>query len=867
MKNLALIFMFFLPIFGFSQVNDSFSDGNFINNPFWTGSTSNFTVNNLFQLQSNAQVSGTSSLFTVSEAFENAQWESWIKIQFTPSSGTISTYSSNYAAVYLASDNIDISNGCNAYFVKIGDIQDDVSLWLQQGATKTKIIDGKDKRSDGNPVEMRIKVTRDANGNFALYSKLSTETDFFLEGTTQNNMVKTSNFFGVSFVNTAKTGSSYYFDDIIVTGTKPLDKEAPIWLSFTLEQPNKLKLGFSEPMDFSKSTFTVDNNIGNPSSQLSSSNNNTITLTFANSFETGKIYNLVTSGLTDLSQNALVITSKRIGIKEKITVGDLIINEIMFENPLNSYEYLEIYNTSNKLLDLSGLLFTTRKTDGQLNAGNTIPLETTLLPHGYLAFCANAETVHNFHTCPAESNIITTSWSTLNNEGSTIVLANVDKDTIYDEVNYNVKWHNTWVTNPKGIALERNAPELPAQNAASWHSALSVGNYGTPGYKNSEFQDVIAPVKIAFTLIEPNILNLDYSEAMDFSKAIFMVDGNFGSPVTQVISSNKASIELTFSNNFEKGKIYKLTAIGLTDIAGNEIEITQQNFGITEKLAQDDLIFNEIMFENPVNSVEYIELYNKSDKLIDLSGLMFSTRKLDGTLNTGNTIPPQTQILPHGYVVLCSDAALLQNYYAISPESNIVTTDWSTLNNESGTLVLTNSEKDSIFDEFTYNEKWHHILLKNHKGVALERIHPNLTSNDPNSWHSAASDVNYGTPGSKNSQFRDIFNPTANDKFVWLEPENFSPDNDGVDDVCIIRYKTETEGFVANAIILNAVGAKVYQLATNILLSSEGFLTWDGRNTAGKNTNVGVYMLYIELFNPNNGQRKQIKLPIVVSSR
>ena len=60
--------------------------------------------------------------------------------------------------------------------------------FVQEGTKKTKIIDGIDKRTDGNSVEMRIKVTRDADGNFSLYSKLPTETDFVLEGTTQNNI-------------------------------------------------------------------------------------------------------------------------------------------------------------------------------------------------------------------------------------------------------------------------------------------------------------------------------------------------------------------------------------------------------------------------------------------------------------------------------------------------------------------------------------------------------------------------------------------------------------------------------------------------------------------------------------------------------
>jgi hypothetical protein len=182
-------------------------------------------------------------------------------------------------------------------------------------------------------------------------------------------------------------------------------------------------------------------------------------------------------------------------------------------------------------------------------------------------------------------------------------------------------------------------------------------------------------------------------------------------------------------------------------------------------------------------------------------------------------------------------------------------------------LVLINASKDTIYDELTYNVKWHHALVKNPKGVALERINPNLPTQYAASWHSASSESNYGTPGYKNSQFREINSAALIEKFVWTDPEAFSPDNDGVDDVCIIRYKTDSNGYVANAVILNAVGMKVFQLASNILLSNEGFLVWDGRTTTGKNANAGIYVLYFEMFNPETGTRKQLKLPIVVSCR
>jgi hypothetical protein len=594
MKKSSLFFMILAPFFCSAQVNDSFLDGNFINNPIWSGSTSNFTVNSALQLQSQATTTSTSWLFTPSEAFDDAVWECWVKIAY-------STSASNYASVYLTSDRNDLSSGCNGYYVQIGGTNDEVSLFVQEGTKKTKIIDGTDKRTDGNPVELRIKVTRDARGNFTLYSKKPTETDFVTEGTTTNNTLKGETYFGLLYANTSTTGSAYYFDDIVVTGHKAPDVEAPQWTSFTLEQPNMLKLFFSEPMDFSKAAFSVDKAVGDPTSQ---------------------------------------------------TVAD-----------------------------------------------------------------------------------------------------------------------------------------------------------------------------------------------------------------------DKSSIVLNFSSDFERGTIYTLQVSGLTDLAGNALPEAQRSIGIIEAKAEGDLRINEVMFENPLNSLEYLEIYNNSEKVIDVSGLVFTIRKTDGSLNTGNKIPTQTWMLPHGYLALCENADSLRKYHHCPPEANIITSGWSSLNNECATLVLTDATKDTIYDELTYNSKWHHVLVKNPKGVALERINPQLPTQYQASWHSAASEVNYGTPGYLNSQYRDILSVNSEQKTVWLESEDFSPDNDGVDDVCFVKYKTDADGYVANAIILNAVGVKVYHLATNILLSSEGFLSWDGRTDAGRVANTGVYILYFEMFNPKTGARKQLKLPVVVSSR
>ena len=69
---------------GFSQFTDSFSDGNFTNNPVWLGDIGNFEVDAAFKLHLNDSTANTSYLSTSSNAIINGSWEFEIKLDFDP---------------------------------------------------------------------------------------------------------------------------------------------------------------------------------------------------------------------------------------------------------------------------------------------------------------------------------------------------------------------------------------------------------------------------------------------------------------------------------------------------------------------------------------------------------------------------------------------------------------------------------------------------------------------------------------------------------------------------------------------------------------------------------------------------------------
>ena len=113
----TLVFIFtFICFFSISQITDDFSDGDFINNPGWSGSTNDFIVNSDLKLQLNNTEAALSFLSIENNLNpqNNNEWRFWIKQAFSPSSA-------NYGRFFLSADNPDLSLCLNGYYLQLGE--------------------------------------------------------------------------------------------------------------------------------------------------------------------------------------------------------------------------------------------------------------------------------------------------------------------------------------------------------------------------------------------------------------------------------------------------------------------------------------------------------------------------------------------------------------------------------------------------------------------------------------------------------------------------------------------------------------------------------------------------------------------------
>ena len=226
-----LLILLFSTSTAIAQVYDNFSDGDFTRDPNWFGMQHNFEIDAENRLHLNAPGENSSSYLCLkSQILETASWEISIKLDFNPSS-------SNYLDWYLTANDSLLENCSEAYFVRIGNSEDELSLYRQENGETTKIIDGLDGRININPVNIKVKVERLLGGNWSLWVDLLDENGWVLEGSVQDHQINSTGYSGINCVYTSTRSDKFYFDDVFIDGDPYIDSIPPdLIIAETLEE-------------------------------------------------------------------------------------------------------------------------------------------------------------------------------------------------------------------------------------------------------------------------------------------------------------------------------------------------------------------------------------------------------------------------------------------------------------------------------------------------------------------------------------------------------------------------------------------------------------------------------------------------------
>jgi len=844
-----------------AQVKDDFSDGDFTRNPAWSGDTGKFEVNAAGQLHLVASGADTSVLVTGNSRVERTEWTFWVKLSFN-------TSANNYARVYLVSDNSNLESPLNGYFLQIGGSNDSISFIKQTGSQLATLFRGNFSCTNHSTNVLRMKMIHDSTGMWTLFSDNTGGTNYQEEGHCIDSGIFFSTWFGVYCRYTASNSAKFYFDDFYV-GFIRVDTLPPSVNSLALADSTTLVVSFSENVGSASAQdihHYFSKMYGNPlMAKPDPVQGEKVVLTFQQPFADEISDTLVVSGISDLAGNLMPKTAVPF-FNHRVKTWDVIMDEIMADpepvTGLPESEYVELYNRTRFPISLDGWTF-------EYGSSAKIFPGVSISPYGFLILTRGI--MMNFYGPCVD---LFTSYSTLSNEGTTLVLKNASGKVIHS-VMYSSGWYQDPLKENGGWSLEMMDTENPCGCLDNWKAAVDAKG-GTPGAINSvhaSSPDNLQPYLKRAWIISDSTVEIMFSESMDslsLSDANqWQLDQDGYSPIgISAIPPGYSSAYLNLSKPLERKQLYYLSCKNPpSDCAGNLLDTVRQiRIGLPDSIHPGDIVINEILANPATDGEKFIEIFNRSEKILNLQELALGF--YDSIQTPTNDLKPVSE---SGYISCPGDFSILtkgpgdilKRYYCPDPDAFVQMSALPSLDRSQGFVVLARKNDGIFIDRVHYSPLMYSDLLTNTNGVSLERLNPALPSEDISNWHSASENCGFATPGYQNSEFLRMDPGTES---VNLSPDVFTPDDDGKDDVLLIGFTLDDPGYLVNITIFDAGGNRVRCLAKNRLLSTEDGIIWDGRDDKNQKSPIGIYVLYIELLKPE-GKTRQLKKICVLGGK
>jgi hypothetical protein len=553
-------------------------------------------------------------------------------------------------------------------------------------------------------------------------------------------------------------------------------------------------------------------------------------------------------------------------LSAQIKPYDILINEFMPAPAANSglpnSEYIELYNRSNTNFDLKDY----KIWNGSVS---TVLPNYKLMSKAYVVIYTQKTGVFFKPYCTDTIAMPTTNkLVTLSNPSDTFYLTAPDGKVI-DVASFDLSFYQNVGKAEAGLALERTQPNAPC-SPLTWTPSIDKKG-GTPAKTNSVVDltmDKTPPILERFYVKNSTTIVLIFDKSLNRDTAIKTQNYQLNAIEIKSIDTIKPafnSVEINLKNALKKDSIYTLIVkTSLKDC--QNIPLSKNvilDIRLPEKPKAKDLIINEILTNPELGDSRFIELYNNSQKALDIVGLQVK----DFTKNDVKTINSNFLLLPNKYVVLTEKPYTIRNRYHVpdSAKFNILKNKLPTWNEASGNVSIL-SDSSKIIDSFSYLKSWQNPLLSTTDGVSLERLNPDSSSLSFENWQSASEKSGFATPAQKNSQFHNFRKDPSVSSPFWLEKNSFSPDDDGFEDALLIRYKLEKSGGVANIRIFDSNGRFHKTLSDNELLGIEGVIRWQGERTDGAKAAVGIYILVIDVIFPNGSTTRQ-RLPFALTTQ
>jgi hypothetical protein len=841
-----------------TQFVEQFNDGELNNNPAWIYNSSDFEV--LAGRLKTLNADGGSVKYGISALYNSAadeRFEFTFQFQFNPSS-------QNYAEFYIAADTLSELTK-NGYFIRCGDLKDEISFYRLNNGTRTELISGTDGELNKTNSQYSVRLDR-ISDTFFLYYKPNGSNVWTLQGKAYEPVFSGGKYTGLHVVqNGTSVIGKHFFDDFYL-GPREVDTLPPKMLKARFAVPNMLEVQFNEAV-YNPDTLHFSINLPSVrviSARSNAFDNSKVEVVFSSPLPVNKSLTLSNVNTRDADGNASRLHSIEVFTlkAEKPHLYDLFFTEVM-ANPtpktgsFPEAEYVEIWNPTNKYLSLAGCLFS--------DASSSVLLpDSFIAPHTYLILSRN--TFPGFAAYGPWIGLA--SLPSLNNDEDYISIANADGEIVCS-LNYKESWHSDDLRKAGGWSLELIDTTQACLTPENWIS--NNGNAGTPGQINSVAASLKNPPEPSVFHVfcdDPVVTTIYFSLPVDNVSASnvsnYQMENGAKPAAFLGLTAEGYAVKLQWPSVFVPNKVEKIIISGVKTCTGRDFPEQTLHMGRADSAVNgNELKLNEILFDPRPEGFDYVELVNTGSRIIKAGDYYFAALNDNGTFSGTVKLPANRILLPGEYLLLTTDVRKVQSQYPQHAKAAMEqTASLPTMSNDAGFIAIADNF-GTLQDTFRYKDDFHTAVLADKEGVSLEKINPGAASWDYKNWTSAASTAGYGTPGLPNSQIRT--GASTNKEYFSRSDKYFSPDNDGVHDVLSIDYTLPSPGFFLTATVYSDAGFETAKPFNNLFMEQSGTLYWDG-NTTNAVIKAGNYVMLMEAWN-EKGEKLRQKLTFSVNAR
>ncbi len=198
-------------------------------------------------------------------------------------------------------------------------------------------------------------------------------------------------------------------------------------------------------------------------------------------------YSIRLQGFKDCNQREMEPAHFYFEKPTQAELGDVVINEVLFNPPTDCEDFVELLNISDKYIALD-LMLTANLGDDDMPVDFEQVTEKryVLPPDTPYIITSTYECLEEAYSPVFKKQTILTSLPSLPNDEGSLAITDIEGNFV-DKMRYTEDMHHRLLDDPDGVSLERISPFAPSSNHSNWYSAASDAGFATPTRENSQY--------------------------------------------------------------------------------------------------------------------------------------------------------------------------------------------------------------------------------------------------------------------------------------------------------------------------------------------------------------------------------------------